>query len=267
MFATMVISLPSAYEGGEVVLRHRGETMTFKTSSADTSVFCFYSDVSHQLLPVTSGYRWVLTYNLAVCPDAEPYSAASQSIDLCPWPLQHSLREWLLLQEAGNTPLKHLYFSLKNEYNEARMSLSGLKTVDYHRVYALQTMSLQLELDVFLAVLEKKTRGTCEHVVYDEFSYDFNATRRRNYSSDEDDDESQSGKDDAELHEIQDADGISYRIKHLADLEGRRILSDVSTAENFDSNLLQDFGLFDGVHGKEVYKNCKEHSVRAWSPD
>ncbi|KAI9600163.1 hypothetical protein KEM48_000577 [Puccinia striiformis f. sp. tritici PST-130] len=68
MLGTLIICLPSAHTGGEVVVKHNGESKTLKTSDASQSFACWYSDVTHQVLPVKSGYRCVLTYNLATKP-------------------------------------------------------------------------------------------------------------------------------------------------------------------------------------------------------
>lgn len=68
MFGTLVICLPSPHEGGDVVVKHSGQAKTFSTSLVQPSVLCWYSDVHHEVLPVTSGYRCVLTYNLAIPP-------------------------------------------------------------------------------------------------------------------------------------------------------------------------------------------------------
>ncbi|PHH92974.1 hypothetical protein CDD83_2807 [Cordyceps sp. RAO-2017] len=57
MFGTLLLALPSAHRGGEVVVRHCGEEKVLKTSEATQSLVCRYSDVSHEVLPVTSGIR------------------------------------------------------------------------------------------------------------------------------------------------------------------------------------------------------------------
>ena len=67
MFGTLVVCLPSSHQGGELVLRHDGKTVTFDTSvtsSFEVSFAAWYSDVLHEVKPVTSGHRLVLTYNL-----------------------------------------------------------------------------------------------------------------------------------------------------------------------------------------------------------
>ena len=66
MFGSLVVSLPSQFTGGALVTRHQGHTVMFDWSSSPTTTqwAAFYSDVEHEVLPVTSGYRFTLTYNL-----------------------------------------------------------------------------------------------------------------------------------------------------------------------------------------------------------
>ncbi len=66
IFGSLVVSLPSQFTGGALVTRHQGHTMTFDWSSTPTTTqwAAFYSDVEHEVLPVTSGHRFTLTYNL-----------------------------------------------------------------------------------------------------------------------------------------------------------------------------------------------------------
>uniref|UniRef100_A0A0L0NGR3 Prolyl 4-hydroxylase alpha subunit Fe(2+) 2OG dioxygenase domain-containing protein n=1 Tax=Tolypocladium ophioglossoides (strain CBS 100239) TaxID=1163406 RepID=A0A0L0NGR3_TOLOC len=99
MFGTLVICLPSAHQGGEVVLKHCGEKKIFKTSDATQSYACWYSDVSHEVLPVTSGYRWVLIYNLALdVAEARPSAGLQRSETRA---LRHTLGRWLAESEAS----------------------------------------------------------------------------------------------------------------------------------------------------------------------
>jgi hypothetical protein len=71
MFGSLVVVLPTVHEGCQLVLRH-GErewtidfTETFATATEASVCFvALFSDVEHEVLPVTSGYRVTLTYNL-----------------------------------------------------------------------------------------------------------------------------------------------------------------------------------------------------------
>lgn len=67
MFGTLVICLPSEHVGGEVLLVHGTEKRELETSTESMfhmSASAWYSDVQHEIKPVTSGFRLVLTFNL-----------------------------------------------------------------------------------------------------------------------------------------------------------------------------------------------------------
>jgi hypothetical protein len=70
MFGSLVIVLPTAFQGEELVIRHDGKEHKFNASDKVTSEgdlvavpwITFFSDVEHEVLPVTDGYRVTLTY-------------------------------------------------------------------------------------------------------------------------------------------------------------------------------------------------------------
>ena len=70
MFGSLVICLPTQFSGGALVARHDNQEVVFDWSSLPDdplSVICwaaFFSDVEHEILPVTSGHRLTLNYNL-----------------------------------------------------------------------------------------------------------------------------------------------------------------------------------------------------------
>ena len=69
MFGILVIVLPSEHECGDIILKHRQQKEIFKSSHdimTGIGFMCWYTDVQHEVTPITSGYRWVLTYNLAI---------------------------------------------------------------------------------------------------------------------------------------------------------------------------------------------------------
>ena len=80
MFGSLVVCLPSEFTGGALVTRHQGHEVTFDWSSSTTTHWAaFFSDVEHEVLPVTSGHRITLTYNLY-------YSAPMSGIKDASWP-------------------------------------------------------------------------------------------------------------------------------------------------------------------------------------
>ncbi|KAF9053854.1 hypothetical protein BDZ89DRAFT_1004937 [Hymenopellis radicata] len=73
MFGSLVIVFPPAHKGGDLILREKGSEWAFdsaqmlaKSTSTEPEIayVAFYSDTEHEVLPVTSGSRVTLTYNL-----------------------------------------------------------------------------------------------------------------------------------------------------------------------------------------------------------
>ncbi|KAG0008983.1 hypothetical protein BGZ82_004316, partial [Podila clonocystis] len=72
MFASLVVCLPTAYEGGALVV----EDQPYDLSSADSIKWCaFYSDCKHRIDEVTKGFRATCTYDLLYIdlPEPAPY--------------------------------------------------------------------------------------------------------------------------------------------------------------------------------------------------
>src|SRR5208337_1979483 len=70
MFATLVVVLPSSCAGGELVVRHKDRSARLDLRAedpAEVAFAAFYADCLHEVLPVTSGCRLTLVYNLIRC--------------------------------------------------------------------------------------------------------------------------------------------------------------------------------------------------------
>ena len=98
MFGSLVVCLPSQFSGGTLVTCRRDCRVEFNWSSEIDDPpkmvikwAAFFSDVEHEILPVTSGHRLTLTYNL--------YSA-SERLPLIPTGNPF----YQLLQKAVGTP-------------------------------------------------------------------------------------------------------------------------------------------------------------------
>ncbi|RPD55375.1 hypothetical protein L226DRAFT_554522 [Lentinus tigrinus ALCF2SS1-7] len=76
MFGSLVIVFPTPHQGGELILRHEYKAYTFDSSkllslpdmSSSVAFVAFFSDIDHEVLPVTSGHRVTITYNLYFAP-------------------------------------------------------------------------------------------------------------------------------------------------------------------------------------------------------
>ncbi len=72
MFGSLVVVFPTPHEGGALFLRHHGREWVFDSGQALAAIeeqpaigyVAFFSDIEHEVAPVTSGHRITLTYNL-----------------------------------------------------------------------------------------------------------------------------------------------------------------------------------------------------------
>jgi hypothetical protein len=70
MIATLVIMLPSKHSGGDPVVHQGGQATTYRASRTGITLVAFYADCRHEVLPVSSGHRLALTYNLLLDGDS-----------------------------------------------------------------------------------------------------------------------------------------------------------------------------------------------------
>ncbi|PLW16181.1 hypothetical protein PCANC_19106 [Puccinia coronata f. sp. avenae] len=134
--------------------------MTFGHSDANHWSFaCWYSDVSHELLPVRSGHRCTLLYQLAIRPDHPRPSAID--FDLQKLLLRTTLENWLrdLANNYSTDVPNHLYHALGTNYSEAPTSPQELRVEDLTRMRALQGLASELPFSIFMALLQKEERG------------------------------------------------------------------------------------------------------------
>ncbi|KAI9453174.1 hypothetical protein HD554DRAFT_2179589 [Boletus coccyginus] len=119
MFGSLVVVFPTRHEGGQFVLRQGEKEWTidfadrFATATEPSVCFvAFYSDIEHEVLPVTSGYRLTLTYNLY----HRPVYPSTSSIST---PFQLNLKQALvnLVNDKSKLPNGgYLGFGLVHEY-------------------------------------------------------------------------------------------------------------------------------------------------------
>ncbi|TDL27733.1 hypothetical protein BD410DRAFT_688994, partial [Rickenella mellea] len=90
MFGSLVVVLPTAHQGGALVLRHNKNEMTFDSGKELLSeqpgviaFVAFYSDVEHEILShLTSGHRVTITYNLYFVDEKAETQSLPTEIDI-----------------------------------------------------------------------------------------------------------------------------------------------------------------------------------------
>lgn len=165
MFATLVISFPSVCAGGELVVSHNGREARLDLAVSDPSEVAFaafYADCPHEVLPVVSGYKLSLIYNLWR-PDASSrpmppdYSSERDA-------LATRLRNWSETGESEEAEVPDkLVYPLEHAYTLASLSLSMLKGQDAARAAVLAAAARDAECEGHLALLSVEEWGTAEY--------------------------------------------------------------------------------------------------------
>ncbi|TVY39200.1 hypothetical protein LSUB1_G003079 [Lachnellula subtilissima] len=101
-FGSLVVSLPNPHGGGILRVAHKGVERFFDLGSNDSKTSstihwaAFYSDCEHEVLPVTSGHRITLTYQLYVSEHlGGVVNPTFPTADPKLYPLYQSLKEML----------------------------------------------------------------------------------------------------------------------------------------------------------------------------
>lgn len=154
MVGTLVIVLPSACRGGDVVVSHAGRTVTISTDEAGrtgrVSFVGFYPDCVHETRPVEEGYRVALSYSL------ETEAVASTPVPRAELgDLRESLRDFFFEDPDDDEPLQPwLVYLLDHQYSAQGLAWSRLKNADKVRAEALRRVAAELECDCFLALAD-----------------------------------------------------------------------------------------------------------------
>lgn len=163
MFATLVIVLPGDYAGGELIVRHRGQEVRLdlcRDEPSEAAFAAFYADCLHEVLPIRSGHRLTLIYNL-IRPDGEPlpqppdYDAEQQRIVAL-------LRGWgAAADPTAAGPLK-LVYPLEHAYTQAELGFDTLKGPDAAVAAVVRAAALAADCDLFLALASIEESGWAE---------------------------------------------------------------------------------------------------------
>ncbi|MFN7924901.1 MAG: 2OG-Fe(II) oxygenase [Bryobacteraceae bacterium] len=196
MFGTLVLTLPSAYRGGALRIRHGSREVTVETNAAEPSEIsfaAFYADCEHEALPVIEGNRVCLVYNLiqkqtkgkARPPKAPDYGPEVEKIATI-------LRSYW---KSPGAPDK-LAWLLEHQYSPAGLSFASLKGADEAQSRALVRAAELAGCSAHLAVVHIGESGAAEPD--GDFYYH---SRRSRYEAGYDDGE---GEDDEPEEEDED---------------------------------------------------------------
>ncbi|KAG2489506.1 hypothetical protein HYH03_011958 [Edaphochlamys debaryana] len=216
MFGTLLVQLPveGGHTGGELHIKHEGKQAVWQTAPGsdptalglnhwdafELSYAAFYADCEHQLLPVQSGLRVVLAYNL-VRTGPRGQAGVVGALPVHTSAMVAAVRAWEATS-AAETMGHLLALPLEHKYTEANLSFGGLKGRDHTRVQALLGCGL---LEVRLALVTRHVHGGVEG------GYQPSGRRRRRRWSDYSDSEDEGCAETAVMGEIYDDDSAFVR--------------------------------------------------------
>ncbi len=255
MVGTLVVTLPSSFKGGAMIIEHQGKSATYRGSKKYLSFLAFYADCQHEVRPVKEGYRIVLTYNLMLVGEEAKLRLAGAASTTRPTRklLQH-LREhfetplpprWEWQKDAAQRePPLRLVYLLDHQYTERGLSWQRLKGNDRARAEALLEAAGSGDCEAALALAEVHESWTCMDSDWD----DRRNRRHRSWQRDEDEDwyEDDPPTDDPDVYEL-----------------GELIDSEITLTHWIDSSQTQKVPIVTNVGSEEVCSTTPSSDLEA----
>ncbi|KAM6492232.1 hypothetical protein JOM56_011956 [Amanita muscaria] len=173
MFATMVVVLPSQYTGGEIIVSHGSISKVIDVSAScmtGINVLSWYTDVKHEVKPIRSGYRLVLSYNLMryslsgseVMPTADNASELGR--------LREILERWRTGGYEQLPQQRMVALVLGHQYSKSDLDMgqAALKEQDAHKVNQIRSVAEMLGFELWLAKYERHIVRKLNHYVHGE---------------------------------------------------------------------------------------------------
>jgi predicted 2-oxoglutarate/Fe(II)-dependent dioxygenase YbiX len=261
MFATLVVAVPSVHTGGELVVHHKGREARLELHGQDPSMAAFaafYADCVHEVLPVTSGCRLVLVYNLVRegrgrLPQPPNYEAQTQRIAalLAAW----GAGEWGADDEA---PCK-LVYPLAHAYTPAELSFQALKGADAAAAAVLAMAAQRSGCELHTALLTIEESGSAEYSGYSGHSWRYDEDEDEDEDDDHDNDEFEIGEvcdSSATLTDWRSPDGAAADLGVFPVEEGELCPPDVFDEMEPDEQEFQEATGNEGVSFERSYRRA-----------
>ncbi len=226
MVGTLVVSLPSAHTGGELVVGHAGESKAYRASKEELTFVAFYADCRHEVTPVRSGYRVTLTFNL-LSGDETPMQAAGPVTELAHWLSEHFTTPAAPRYGGRDLdPPRRLVYLLDHEYTQRGLNWHRLKGVDAERAALLRAAAERAGCEAVLALAEVKETWDAWPSNSDPWDdYDFYDDQEKDDQEKDDEEEDDEEEADEEDYDYDDAsrdrgsDHDDYQLNDLIDDE------------------------------------------------
>lgn len=191
MVGTLTVTLPGNSRGGDLIVQHGEKQIRYRSSDKLLSFVAFYADCRHEVQPVTSGYRVVLTYNLLL--------SAANATPSTPEPGETAALAACLEEHFAEQ--RRLVYLLDHQYTARGMSWTHLKGVDAERVRALDAATRASGCEIVLALADVHESWSAS-----EPDEPYGRGRYRYIDDDDEDDDDEGGDPEAyELDELLDS--------------------------------------------------------------
>jgi hypothetical protein len=162
MFGSLIIQLPSYHQGGDLVVRHKGKSVRWNSSSNSQDMIhyaAFYADCEHELEEITEGVRIVLAYNLIYKSGTNNPKPSAEMGNQKRKAFQRVMRSWM---GDSHGPQK-FGLLLSHKYTKTNLSFVTLKGDDKNLVSPLTKVKAQDGitplLEIHLCLVEKRETG------------------------------------------------------------------------------------------------------------
>jgi len=226
MFGTLVVVLPSAHGGGELIIRHGTREVSVNLSSPEVSELtfaAFYADCEHEVKPITHGTRVCLTYNLSLAEKGKKKQQAALTAPLYEREIATTAEILGATFRKGGAPTK-LAWLLEHQYSAAGLSFAGLKGHDAARVQVLSQAAERAGCAAHLGVVHIEEMGPAEPH-FDMYEYGgWRSGWQDDDAPDEEEDLDQEKeadvRDDFDVIEVSDA---WHYVDHWVDAQNRSV--------------------------------------------
>ena len=163
MFGTLIVQLPSEYNGGDLVVTHGGQEKVFSFNGlkgcTNYHYAAFYADCQHELERITKGYRLCLVYNLVYTGAGSPPVPIENGLVV--GQLVTAMNQWNddAAQHKGPAMLSYI---LEHKYSAASLSFKALKNVDRAISDLLVSASQEANFDLYLAHVSRLESWSAE---------------------------------------------------------------------------------------------------------
>lgn len=163
MIGTLVVTLPSIFTGGELVIEQQGTKVTDQGSLEELSLTAFYGDCEHEVLPVTDGFRVTLVYNLVANgrtgPDPAAFAGHPSVVPLTEQLQAHLTTPVDMSSRFSHTPPaerppRQLVYLLDHQYSRNGFGWDRLKGRDAARAAIVLAAADNAGYDTSLALAE-----------------------------------------------------------------------------------------------------------------